>query len=289
MNRPRLPAALAATLALVLGACGEASGPVASAPERPTPSTAGNSTASTPADAPSTTSPTASRPGPSTTTPPAGEGPASNSAAPNEPDAVRPGRYLYDTQGETKVESPVPRTRPLPEITTLEVSHPQERRQRFVRDLRSEDGSGTVTDTVLDLRQSGVFLVSLVMTNSGFGSDVVFEFIPENPPRVADVRASTGFRTEFTLHSTDDTVTVHVETAVVDEGSSSVGDVEVTTRTVETRTEFEGSVTGTGTSRTDIAVDHGLVVHEEETSEFTWGVSRFRTHQVSSLQSLEPA
>src|SRR2546421_3384156 len=74
---------------------------------------------------------------------------AGGSPAASGPKAATPvpaGRYVYDTNGTTRAANGPPR--PMPSSTTLVVDHPQGPQQHTVRDLRDQDGVGTVTDQI---------------------------------------------------------------------------------------------------------------------------------------------
>ncbi|MGQ0743067.1 MAG: hypothetical protein ACT4OS_01745 [Acidimicrobiales bacterium] len=72
-----------------------------------------------------------------------------------------PGQYRYDTVGTVVVGAG---STPLPAVTTLTVDPPEGNRQRSVRDLRDGSGNGSITETVLEYRPDGIYLVSVLAT-----------------------------------------------------------------------------------------------------------------------------
>ncbi|HEX2240593.1 MAG TPA: hypothetical protein VHJ82_05580, partial [Actinomycetota bacterium] len=75
---------------------------------------------------------------------------------------LQEGTYTYDTDGKATVSGG---SRQMPEETTLSADAPRDGVQRLVRDLRDNDGNGTVVETHVGFANDGVYL-SYVKTTS---------------------------------------------------------------------------------------------------------------------------
>ncbi len=216
-----------------------------------------------------------------------GSGGSGGSASADAPAPPEAGTYEYDTDGFR--EGGLGRE-DYPEVTTLEVDPPEGDTQRSVRDLRDEDGDGTVTETVLRLGDQGVFLEYLEIVNRQSGLTTTYEFRPDPARQVAHAQPAVGDHFEFTLESTDGGITVDVEVDVTGEERASTAEgTQVDTFVLRTHSEFSGDVEGESTSVNNVAKDSGLAIHEDVTTDVRFGTNEFHSEHTAVLRSLDPS
>ena len=185
---------------LLLVACGPPGSEDRVALGRPVPDTTTTSAAVVDSTSPGGGSPaTTVRPapaGPAAARRPGGPAPAAAPVADAWLRPAAPGTYRYDTTGAVTLGAS--RT-PLPPVTTLRVDPPAGERQRTVRDLRDATGNGSVTETVLDYRPEGVFLVEINLATSFAGLADSRRLSPAAPALVVPTGAAPGFHRELDL------------------------------------------------------------------------------------------
>jgi hypothetical protein len=254
--KPQKLAALALSLTLVLGACGKKTkttqGKTSSSPSAGVTS-APSSGASTKPKA-SSTAPASTQTG---TTPKPGSSSTSSSPLPtkgsplaaNALKPVTPGRYTYDETGSLG-QGQCSKNGPPPTPTTLDVSPADGNRQTSVRDRAFNSGGVKIT-AILEYRPEGIFLIYLkqeqkiTVTNT----NIVSEFRPGTPPMVATANPTVGQTWDWSMTSTDGSLTVMVHNAIdsINEASelgdhSQVPTVKSTRHTHITGTSQAGAV-----------------------------------------------
>lgn len=209
--------------------------------------------------------------------------PASDPAAPQP---VAAGLYEYDTDGRSEGPSG---SRELPELTTLEAQTPEGARQRSVRDMRDENGEGTVTTIDVLHRDDGVHIeyLKIVDSSSTFGT-VTFEFEFDPPELVLPTDPQVGFHTEFSTRSKDGSLDVDVTIDITGEETLTIGGTSVDTLTTETVIVFSGSFDGKATWNDNVDPERFLIVREDRVSDVEVGVSEFHSEYVATLRSLSP-
>lgn len=278
---------------LVLAACGRAGSgsedrvslgrPV---PETTTTTAAAVDSTSPAGGAPATTAPP--RPGP------AGRAPTARPGAPvRAPGAVdawlrpaAPGTYRYDTTGAVTFGAS---RMALPPVTTLRVDLATGERQRTVRDLRDATGNGSVTETVLDYRPEGIFLVEINLSTSFAGLADSRRLAPPAPALVVPTGAAPGFHRELDLAlsrgGTARVVVDGVGTEVVRVAGRPVDTLVL--RTVVTLSAPDLS----GRQELTSSLDRGtrLNVRERSVGDVGAGLLVAHSEQESRLQSLSPS
>lgn len=212
-------------------------------------------------------------------------------SAPNAPEAAQPaapGTYEYDTDGQTETGGTLGGTEELPELTTLEVQPADGARQRSVRDMRDDNGDGTVTTTDLLYRDDGVYVEYLKITARDSGVTLTFEFILDPPELVAPTNPSPGFHTEFSTESTNGGIRADVTIDITDRETVTIGGTSVDTVVLVTHIEFEGDIDGESTSTDNIDTDRSLRVREDSVSDIRFGPTTSHTEYVATLRSLSP-
>lgn len=198
------------------------------------------------------------------------------------------GTYRYDTDGRTEFSGGFSGTRELPAVTTLEVDPPEGTDQRSVRDMRGDDGNGSVTETVLRFTDRGLFLVSLKTTTTFSGITQSRHFRPSDPPQVSDADPEPGETHTFRLR--DGETTADVTVTIVRREQVSAAGRRLDSLVVDTHTEVSGDVTGSSDSTSWLDPERRLLLREEGTSDFRMGVAtRARTEWTAVLRNLEPA
>lgn len=211
--------------------------------------------------------------------------------APSEPDAAQPaapGTYEYDTDGETETSGALGGTEELPELTTLEVRAADGARQRSIRDMRDENGDGTVTTTDLLYRDDGVYVEYLEITARDSGVTFTFEFVIDPPELVVPTNPSPGFHTEFSTESTNGGIRADVTIDITDRETVTIGGTSVDTIVLVTHIEFEGDIDGESTSTDNIDPQRSLRVREDSVSDIRFGPTTAHTEYVATLRSLSP-
>jgi len=138
-----------------------------------------------------------------------------STTAPPAPGSVRApvgaGSYRYATTGTFTVGLS---TTALPGVTTLSVDAPSGGRQRTVRDVRDGSGNGTITETTLEYRPDGLYLVEVVLRSSFAG--------------VSDMRRISGGQPLLFLPTTAVPGTkVSLQASVIDSGGQVPGEASM--------------------------------------------------------------
>ncbi len=289
---------LLAVMALVAAACGGGGGDDEVASQGTSSSSSTSSTTTTP---PADDSSASTAPGGGGDTGSGGGGSESGGTsdgsgggggtAPSEPEAAQPaapGTYEYDTDGETETSGALGGTEELPELTTLEVQPADGARQRSVRDMRDENGDGTVTTTDLLFRDDGVYVEYLKIAARDSGVTFTFEFVLDPPELVAPTNPAPGFHTEFSTESTNGGIRADVTIDISDRETVTIGGTSVETIVLVTHIEFEGDIDGESTSTDNIDPERSLRVHEDSVSDIQFGPTTAHTEYVATLRSLSP-
>lgn len=295
-------AALLATVALMAAACGGGGGDeqeVSSEGTAPTSTSTTTTTATAAVDGDGTTA-GAGAPSEGTGTGGGDAGGAGGSGdggeggggdapePPSDPSAPQPltaGVYEYDTDGETKGPSG---TEPMPEVTTLEAKSPDGARQRTVRDLRDEEGEGSVTTVDLLYRDTGVHIEHLkIVSSSSFGT-FTFEFEFDPPELVLPTDPDVGFHTQFSVKSSDGSIEADVTIDITGRETLTIGGTSVETLKTKTVVVFSGTFDGKSTWNDNVDPERYLVVREDRVSDTEVGVSEFHNEYVATLQKLQP-
>lgn len=208
---------------------------------------------------------------------------------PRLPPPAAPGRYRYDTDGETRISGGVESTRPLPAVTTLDISPPDGTSQRSVRDLRGAGGEGQTTETVLRHETAGVRLAFLEVTGRFSGISTTLTFRPSDPPLTYATGAEPGARYAFTLTGSDGRTTAEVTIDILRREPVAVHGSTVDTLRVRMHTVLTGDVEGETTSENNVDPNRSLTVREDVTSDVRVGLGRSRSTYVATLQTLQPS
>jgi len=288
----KLICALAVSM-LALAACG-GGGKHAAIRSAATGTTAASTVASATTSVPNTSSSTPA-PGGKTTpgvrpgaAPANASGQSSGSSAASGPKPatpVSPGHYVYDTSGTSQVANGPPR--PMPSHTSLAVDAPHGPQQHTVRDLRDQDGSGTVTDQVLEYDGDGVHLVSLQLQTTFAGISRTYRFVPSDKPMVVQTGAGPGYKTSFTLQGDGVTVATAVQVTGVVQVATGGGSVQALEVVLDST--LSGALQGTQHAVNDIATDRSLTVKEQVASDATSQGVRVQVHYSATVKSLQPS
>lgn len=215
-----------------------------------------------------------------------GETGSSGSGAP-QPAAA--GTYRYDTDGSTTTSGAVNQSRDLPDVTTLEIEQLDGGRQRSTQDMRDADGNGSVTTTVLQFKDGGVFLESIHIEATTSGFTVAYDFRPSPAPLVASAQPEVGDQFTFSMESTDGAIQADVTIDVQARETVSAAGQSVDALKVRTHTEFSGDVEGENTSTAHMSIEHRLTVREHSVSDARFGVTRSQTEYTTVIQKLTPS
>lgn len=209
--------------------------------------------------APTTTDPT------STTPPPAGS--ASTSPAPTPA-----GTYRYDTDGTMTLGTT---ERKLPPVTSLTVDEVDgEGRQLQVRDMRDENGDGTITRTTFRLAGEGTYLEQIELESSFSGLGQTAVLTATSPFLLVPADAAEGTTTTGRL-----------------EGDGIVADITFTIERAGPETsdthllvELSGEVEGTQTSDLVVRSSDRLTLSEDVDSDVRSGGFRVTSRYTATLQ-----
>lgn len=198
---------------------------------------------------------------------------------------AKAGTYRYATEGTTKIGELPPRD--LPEETTLVAKSPSGDTQTFIRDLRDDEGNGTLTETDLVYRGSGVYLSRIKATSNfqGGGADVR-ELEPSKPELVLPAKDPVGFTTSFKV--TGDGVTADVTLKILRTENVGIGGQSVEAIVTELKVIFSGEVTGTQRSTSWFSLKNSLLLKEDVSGDVQNGVIRVQTDYKATLKSLTP-
>lgn len=251
------------------------------------PTSTGTAAVPTPAGAPTGEDPAApvTRPPAGAETEPSAE-PTGEAPPPADVPMRRPGTYTYDTSGSTSTS--FTGERELPPETTLTVRPADGTTQVSVRDMRGEDGRGSVTESTLVFSTEGVSLARLKVTtvvSEGFTDER--EWVLDPPELIATPNAAPGDRLTFTMDDGETRADVTIE--VLREEALNVGGTEVTTVVARTTTQLSGQVEGEQTTTSWIRREEFLPVREEGSSDVRSGPVRAQGDYEAQLRSLDPA
>ncbi len=198
------------------------------------------------------------------------------------PTAVPEGRYDYATDGERTISG---NSEDLPKTTTLTAAAPADGVQRQTRDLRDPEGNGTVTETDLHFRDTGVFL-SYVKVTSRFrgGLSDVREFRLPEPELIAPRGAGPGFARTFTMQGSGTRAKVAIR-ALRYEDVAIAGE-QIRALVVQTTIEFSGSLEGHQTSTSWFWPKHLLPLRERVRTDVTNGPIRLQSNYRAVIEQL---
>lgn len=216
-------------------------------------------TATTTTTAATTTNPT------STTSTPAG-------SALTSPAPTPAGTYRYDTDGTMTLGTT---ERKLPPVTTLTVDEVDgEGRQLQVRDMRDENGDGTITRTTFRLDGEGTYLEQIELESSFSGLGQTAVLTATSPFLLVPADAAEGTTTTGRL-----------------EGDGIVADITFTIKRAGPETsdthllvELSGDVEGTQTSDLVVRSSDRLTVSEDVDSDVRSGGFRVTSRYTATLQ-----
>jgi hypothetical protein len=205
-----------------------------------------------------------------------------NSAGTPSAAPIPTGRYEYATDGQSSVSG---NSRDFPETTTLTADAPRQGEQRQIRDLRDQDGNGTVTETRLLYRPDGVYLTYVKVTSSfpGGFTDVREFDIPE-PQLIAPSGAGPGFKQSFSIEGSGTRADFTIKGLKFDE--ITIGGSAVETLIVDTKIVFSGSLEGEQNSVSWFWAKHVVVLKEEVHTDVTNGPIRVRSDYEAIAEQL---
>lgn len=192
------------------------------------------------------------------------------------------GTHSYDTNGHVTVSG---NKRDLPETTTLTAQAPRGEEQTQIRDLRDEDGNGTVVETRLLYRDEGVYItyVKITATFPGGLTDVR-ELEPRRPELIAPTGARPGSSAAFVMRGSGTKADVSIRALrfdkIVIDGSS------VNALIVDTKIVFSGALEGEQNSTTWFWGKHILALKEQVSTDVTNGPIRVQSDYEALLTKL---
>lgn len=220
--------ALVTAAVLVLAACGDGSTQAGAVRGSAGQSAADASTSTTNAPAATTTLPTTTvKPGATTPTTSRTTTTAAAPAGSRRLAPVAAGTYRYDTAGTTTFGTAG--AQPFPALTTLVVDPPAGTVQHSTRDLRDAGGNGPVTETTLDYRPQGVYLVALRLTVGYQGASQSQDLRTSSPVLLMAAGARAGAHTEADLQGPAGVPVAHLVVDVLDNERLTVGGKSVDT------------------------------------------------------------
>lgn len=192
------------------------------------------------------------------------------------------GTHSYDTEGHTTVSG---NRRDMPETTTLVAHAPRDQGQIQIRDLRDQDGNGTVIETSLLYRDEGVFItrVKITATFPGGLTDVR-ELKPRRPELIAPTGARPGSSASFVMEGSGTKAAVSIEALRFDE--LTIGGSRVNALKVDTRIVFSGALEGERNSTTWFWPKNILALKERVRTDVTNGPVRVQSDYHAALTSL---
>lgn len=210
----------------------------------------------------------------------AGSGTSASEARAATP--IPDGTYSYDTEGHTTVSG---NKRDMSETTTLVAHAPRDQGQIQIRDLRDQDGNGTVIETSLLYRDEGVFItrVKITATFPGGLTDVR-ELKPRRPELIAPTAARPGSSTSFVMEGSGTKAAVSIEALRFD--ALTVGGSSVNALKMDTRIVFSGALEGERNSTTWFWPKHVLALKERVRTDVTNGPMRIQSDYHAALTSL---
>jgi hypothetical protein len=202
--------------------------------------------------------------------------------------------YAYETDGYTEIGGTeiggaAGGRRSLPEVTTLEVKPAEGDHQRWIRDMRDENGDGVVTTTGLVIRDTGIFLEHLVIVARDRGTAFTFRFDLTPPELVLPTPPDVGFHIEFSARSSNGDVTADIKIEVTGRELLVIDDTNLDTFVIRSHVVFEGDIDGEMISSENFSPEHSLRVREDVVRDITlFGLVTDRTEYTATLRSLRP-
>jgi hypothetical protein len=196
---------------------------------------------------------------------------------------AKPGTYKYDTSGTSTfgAQSSSP-----PPVTPLAVDPPAGTRQHSTHDSRKPDGSGSVSETTLDYKPEGVFLVELKITTKASGITDVQDFVANPPVNIAPTGVKPGQSVEFDISGSG--TTVHVKIDFVRTERITVGGQAVDTMVIHQAGTLSGKVTGTQTSDSWISPQYSLTAKDHTVADVTAYGIKAHSDITMTLQKVTP-
>lgn len=192
------------------------------------------------------------------------------------------GTHSYDTEGHSTVSG---NRHDMPETTTLVAHAPRDQGQIQIRDLRDQDGNGTVIETSLLYRDEGVFITRVKITaNFPGGLTDVRELKPRRPELIAPTGARPGSSASFVMQGSGTKAAVSIEALRFD--ALTVGGSSVNALKVDTRIVFSGALEGERNSTTWFWPKHILALKERVRTDVTNGPMRIQGDYRAALTSL---
>lgn len=273
-------AACAAVAAMVLAACGGGGGAKKTAAkgtttssEASTTTVAGSST--TAAGGATATTKAAAKPAANSGakvngqpasgyTPPAG-------ATPAKP--ATPGTYTYDNSGTSSLGA-------VPAKSSLIIDPPQGTQQHSTNDM----GSSGKTETTLDYKPEGVYLVEVKVTAPG----ATYDFVGNPPPLAAPTGVKPGQSVDFDLSTNPPGTSIHVHIDFVRMETITIGGQPVDTMVIHQVGTLSGNLTGTQTMDAWVSQQYDLFVKTHTTGDVHQGVFEAKSDVTSTLEKLTP-
>lgn len=209
---------------------------------------------------------------PTTTTPTSASAAPAGSAESASPSPTPAGTYRYDTDGTMTLGTT---ERKLPPVTTLTVGEIDgEGRQLQVRDMRDDNGDGTITRTTFRLAPEGTYLEQIELESSFSGLGQTAVLTAAAPFLLVPADAAEGTTTTGRL-----------------EGDGIVADITFTLRRVGSETsdthllvELSGDVEGTQTSDLVVRSSDRLTLSEDVDSDVRSGGFQVTSQYTATLQ-----
>jgi hypothetical protein len=192
------------------------------------------------------------------------------------------GTHSYDTEGHSTVSG---NRRDMPETTTLTAQAPRGDEQTQIRDLRDEDGDGTVVETRLQYRKEGVYItyVKITATFSGGLTDVR-ELKPRRPELIAPTGVGPGSSASFVMEGSGTRAEVRIKALGYDK--IAIGGSSVNALIVDTKIVFSGALKGEQNSTTWFWNKHILALKEQVSTDVTNGPIRAQNDYEAVLTKL---
>lgn len=205
---------------------------------------------------------------------------AKRSSGPAAATPIPAGRYEYATDGRTVVSG---NASDLPDRTTLTAEAPKDGLQHQMRDLRDEDGNGTVTETHLLYRADGVYLTYVKVTSKFAGGLTdVREFKPSGAELIAPTGGAPGFKRSFSMQGSGTRADVVIN-ALRNEKLKVRGSV-TRTLVVATKITFSGSLEGEQRSTSWFDPKHVMMMKERVSTDVRNGPIRLQSDYEALLQ-----
>lgn len=200
---------------------------------------------------------------------------APKTSPPGETLAAMPqaGTYRYRTSGSRTFGSAA--SEPMPEITTLTIGEIATSGRSLVRDLRTTEGNGSVSESIMRYASQGTYLEIMRVTTYQEGFVDRQTFVPTGGPALVDRPGSKpGDRLEFDLNGGG--TTIHIVVEMLGREEIEIGGSPVSTVALRIESTFKGSLSGHGVTESWIAPLLGFPVKEHATLDVE--VSLIRNH-----------